>query len=225
MEPVRILIAEDHDLTRIGIRTRLSREPQLQVLDEEATTGAEAIELAEKLAPDMILMDIRMPGVNGIEATRRIHQASPHIAILVLTMWEDDDSVFAALKAGARGYILKGEPVEKTIEAIRKGSQGEPEFSPKIAQRVLEFFATPPATAAARSFPELTLREQDVLTLMARGLTNYAIAQELSLSPKTVRNYVSNIFSKLQVANRIEAIIRAQREGLVDDGDAVYHSG
>src|SRR5690349_17467245 len=123
MAPVRILIAEDHEFTRIGIRTRLKMEPQLQVLDEEATNGSEVIELAKKLAPDIILMDIRMPGVNGIEATYIIHQASPHIAILIHTMWDDDDSVFAALKAGARGYILKGEPVEKMIEAIHKVSQ------------------------------------------------------------------------------------------------------
>jgi DNA-binding NarL/FixJ family response regulator len=223
MDPIRILIAEDHQFMRFGIRTGLSRDPQLEILEEEATTGAEAIALAEKLAPDVILMDIDMPGVNGIDATRNISHASPRIGILILTVF-DDDKAFAAIRAGARGYLLKDEPVEKVIEAIRIVSQGESFLSPKIAQRVVEHFRraeehskSRPTPDYTQILPELTPREREILSLVAQGYTNTAIAEKLSLSQKGVRNRVSEIYDKLHVANRVDAVLLARREGLVHD--------
>jgi DNA-binding NarL/FixJ family response regulator len=154
-----------------------------------------------------------MPGLNGIEATRRILQANPDVGILVITMF-DDDSVFAAMRAGARGYILKGTEGEETLRAIRAVAGGAAIFSPAVAERMMRFFAQPSSSAPDVPFPELTEREREVLTLMAQGLTNRAIAERLVLSPKTVRNHVSNIFSKLQVADRAEAIIQARNAGI-----------
>ena len=158
-------------------------------------------------------MDINMPGVNGIDATRRIVQASPNIGVLVITML-DDDSLFAAMRAGARGYLLKGAEGDETLRAIRAVANGEAIFSPAVAQRLVQFFSTPAALPPSLEFPELTEREAEVLTLIAQGYTNAAIAEHLALSPKTVRNHVSNIFSKLQVADRAEAIVRAREAGL-----------
>lgn len=158
-------------------------------------------------------MDINMPGVNGIEATRRILHLSPSIGVLVLTMYEDDDSVFAAMRAGARGYLLKGVDQAEVLRAINAVSSGEAIFSPSIARRLIHYFSTLEKTASP-VFPELTDREREVLTLIAQGQTNAAIAEKLVLSPKTVRNHVSTIFSKLQVASRAEAIIRARDAGL-----------
>jgi DNA-binding NarL/FixJ family response regulator len=159
-------------------------------------------------------MDLNMPGINGIEATRRILATNPHIHILVLTMFDDDDSVFAAMRAGARGYLLKGAEGDETVRAIYAVSSGEAIFSPSIARRLMQYFGAPRPTAPPQAFPDLTEREREILTLMAQGYTNMAIAEQLVLSPKTVRNHVSNIFSKLQVADRVEAIIRARDAGL-----------
>src|SRR5262245_35462725 len=180
----------------------------------EATSGDEAITAADALQPDVVLMDLRMPGVNGIEATRHILQTSPHMRILVLTMFEDDDSVFAALRVGARGYLLKGADKAEIVRAIRAVERGEAIFGPAIAQRLIHYFATPRPTPAVTAFPELTDREREILTLIAQGWSNGEIAARLVVSLKTVRNYVSNIFSKLQVADRTEAILRARNAGL-----------
>jgi DNA-binding NarL/FixJ family response regulator len=212
MDPLRILIADDHPVFRYGLRALLKAEPELEVVGE-ATTGDEVIALAATLQPDLILMDLNMPGVNGIEATRRIMETSPRVAILVITMF-DDDSVFAAMRAGARGYLLKGEAGEETVEAIRVVSKGEAIFSSAIAQRLIQYFAAPRPAVPPQAFPALTEREREILTLIAQGYTNTAIAERLVLSPKTVRNHVSNIFGKLQVADRAEAIIRAKAAGL-----------
>jgi DNA-binding NarL/FixJ family response regulator len=212
MEPVRILIADDHPVFRFGLRALLSAEPDFAVVGE-ATTGEEALALAEALQPDLILMDVNMPGLNGIEATRRALEVSPRIGVLIITMFEDDASVFAAMRAGARGYLLKGAAGEETIRAIRSVSEGEAIFSPAVARRLIQYFSSPPASHAP-VFPELTEREREVLHLIAQGYTNAAIAEKLTLSPKTVRNHVSNIFGKLQVAGRAEAIIRARDAGL-----------
>jgi DNA-binding NarL/FixJ family response regulator len=182
------------------------------VVVDEAATGEEAIARVAELAPDVVLMDINLPGINGIEATRRIRETAPAVAVLVVTMF-DDDSVFAAMRAGARGYLLKDAQAEETVRAIHAVAHGEAIFSPSVAERLMEFFATPHASAPETVFPELTERERDVLGLLAQGYTNSAIAQRLSLSPKTARNYVSNIFSKLQVADRSEAIVRAREAG------------
>ena len=212
MEPIQVLIADDHTLFRAGIRALLNLFPDIQVVGE-AATGEEAIAQAEMLQPDIILMDLQMPGVNGIEATRRVIQNSPNIGIIVVTMFEDDSSVFAAMRAGARGYILKEAGEEEVLRAIHAVAQGEAIFGPAIAQRLVHFFSRP-HPEADRLFPELTDREREILDLIARGDTNAEIAQQLVLSPHTVRNHISNIFSKLQVADRAEAIIRAREAGL-----------
>lgn len=208
---IRIVIADDHPVFRFGLRALLTAEADTEVVGE-ATSGPEVIDLADTLQPDLILMDINMPEMNGIEATRQILQRHPGMAILIITMFEDD-TVFTALRAGARGYILKGAEGEETLRAIRAAANGEAIFSPVIAQRLTRHFVqTPPQ--AAQPFPELTGRERDILTLIAQGLTNSAIAERLALSPKTVRNLVSNIFSKLQVSDRGEAIVKARDAGL-----------
>jgi len=213
MEPVRVLIADDHPLFRHGLATLLSASPDFEVAGE-ATTGEEVIELAATLQPDVILMDIQMPGVNGIEATRRILHTSPHIRILIITMFEDDASVFTAMRAGARGYVLKDAQKADIFQAIRAVGRGEAIFSPAIATRLIDFFTTPRPAAPLEAFPELTEREREILSLIAQGYNNTEIATRLFLSPHTVRNYVSNIFSKLQVADRAQAIIRAREAGL-----------
>jgi DNA-binding NarL/FixJ family response regulator len=213
MDRIRILIADDHPVFRYGLRALLSAEPTTELVGE-ATTGEEAIEKALSLQPDVILMDLNMPGVNGIEATRRILTETPQVSILVLTMFDDDDSVFAAMRAGARGYLLKGAEGNETVRAIQVVGGGEAIFSPSIAQRLMQYFGTSRPTAPPKLFPDLTEREREILVLIAQGYTNPAIAEKLVLSPKTVRNHVSNIFSKLQVAGRAEAIIRARDAGL-----------
>ena len=213
MECIRILIADDHPLFRYGLRTLLQAESLFEVVGE-ATTGEEAVTLAASLLPDVILMDLTMPELNGIEATRRIVQVAPQSKILVLTMFDDDDSVLAAMRAGARGYILKGAEGDETIRAIQAVSSGEAIFGPAIARRLMHYFSEPSAVAAPPAFPQLTEREREILALIGHGYTNSAIAQRLVLSPKTVRNHVSVIFGKLQVAGRAEAIAQARDAGL-----------
>ena len=212
MEIIRVLIVDDHTLFRAGLRALLNLFPDVRVVGE-ASTGEEAITKVEALQPDIILMDIQMPGVNGIDATRRIIGAYPKIGIIVLTMFEDDSSVFSAMRAGARGYILKEAGEEEVLRAIRAVASGEAIFGPAIARRLVQFFSrSNPASDPV--FPELTEREREILDLIARGETNTEIAQRLVLSPHTVRNHISSIFSKLQVADRAEAIIRAREAGL-----------
>jgi DNA-binding NarL/FixJ family response regulator len=213
MDTLRILIADDHPLFRKGMRTLLTATSDIEVV-AEATTGQEAIEFADALQPDVILMDLQMPGINGIEATRQVLHNSPHIRILVVTLFEDDASVFTALRAGARGYILKDAQEEEIVRAIRAVGSGEAIFSPAIATRLIDFFATRRSGVPKEIFPTLTEREREILQLIARGSTNSDIAKQLGLSVKTVNNYVSNIFSKLQVVDRAQAIIRARDAGL-----------
>ena len=212
---IRLLIADDHPVFRFGLKALLETEDDIDVVGE-ATTGTEAVALAAEYRPDVILMDLNMPELNGLDATRRILAGQPDAGILVITMF-DDDSVFAAMRAGARGYVLKGAEGEETVRAIRAVANGEVIFSPAVAARVVQFLAHPPVEDAGQPFPELTPRERDVLDLMEAGLTNTAIAGRLVLSPKTVRNHVSNVFGKLQVADRAEAIIRAREAGLGRD--------
>ena len=213
MESITVLIADDHADFRAGLRALLEAADDLEIVGE-ATTGLEAVNQATQRQPDVILMDINMPDLNGIEATRRILYMSPHIRILMLTMFEDDDSVFAAVRAGARGYLLKGARKAEILRALRAVNNDEAIFGPGIAQRLIHYFATPHPATPAPLFPELTDREREILALMAQHLTNPEIANRLSLSEKTVRNQVSNIFSKLQVADRAQAIIRAREAGL-----------
>jgi len=219
MDKIRVLIADDHTLFREGLRALLTAAPEVDVVGE-AATGDEAIALALAQQPDVVLMDIQMPsasGVNGIEATRRLLHASPHIGVIMLTMLEDDDSVFAAMRAGARGYILKGADKTEVFKTLRAVAQGEALFGPAIAHRLMTFFSAlgpAPTSAPPLSFPELTEREREVLGLIAQGHNNAEIAERLVLSPKTVGNHISNIFSKLQVADRAQAIVRARAAGL-----------
>ena len=216
MEQIRVLIADDHPVFRDGLRVLLEATPDTTLVGE-AATGDEVVALAPMLEPDVILMDLKMPGLNGIEATRRIVAALPHIGILVVTMFEDDGSIFAAMRAGARGYLLKGADREEMLLAIRAVARGEAIFGPAIARRLMTFFAAPAPAAPAQAFPDLTEREHEILALIAAGRNNQEIADRLYLSLKTVRNYVSNIFGKLQVADRAQAIVRAREAGLGQD--------
>jgi len=214
LETLHILVAEDHPLFRKGMISLLSSVPEFEVVGQ-AATGEEAVVRAEQLQPDVVLMDLQMPEVNGIEATRRILQESPSVRVLVVTLFEDEDSVFMALRAGARGYVLKDAEEEEMVHAIRAVGRGEAIFSPNVATRVLAYFAaSSPGGASPQAFPTLTDREREILHFIAQGQPNPSIAKELSLSTKTVGNYVSNIFTKLQVADRAQAIIRAREAGL-----------
>jgi len=210
MTPMRVLIADDHLFYREGLRVMLGAVPEIQLVGE-ATTGDEAIERALALQPDVVLMDLKMPGASGIEATRRIVRENPRIGVLVLTMF-DDDSVFAAMRAGARGYLLKDARLEDVVRAIEAVGRGEAIFSPSIAGRLLAYFANNRPVRTA--FPELTEREHEILALIAHGRTNEQIGAQLVVSIKTVRNHVSTIFSKLQVADRAQAVVRAREAGL-----------
>ena len=213
MDTLRVLIADDHMLFRDGLRALLFTAPDAELVGE-AATGDEAIALATRVQPDVVLMDLQMPGINGIEATRQIVQMSPHIGVLVVTMFADDQSVFAAMQAGARGYLLKGANHTEMLRAIRAVGSGEAIFSPAIAVRLMEFFANMRPVVAPQVFPELSDREREILTLIAQGYKNAEIADRLVLSAKTVRNHVTNILSKLQVADRAQAIVRARDAGL-----------
>ncbi len=213
MEPIRILIADDHTLFRHGIRALLASVPDIELVGE-AASGEEAIAQAGALRPDVILMDIKMPGTNGIEATRRVLAENSGIAVVVLTMLEDDDSVFAAMRAGARGYVVKGADEAEMLRVVRAVAGGEALFGPAIAERLMAFFADAGPVPKARAFPDLTERERDVLGLIAQGLSNAEIASRLFLSPKTVRNHISSIFDKLQVTDRAQAIVRAREAGM-----------
>ena len=213
MEPLRVLIADDHPLFRHGLFALLNASPDFEVVGE-ATSGEEVVTMAAQLQPDVILMDIHMPGGNGIEATRRILHTSPNIRILIITMFEDDASVFTAMRAGARGYVLKDAQKADMLAAIQAVGRGEAIFSPTIATRLIDFFSAPRPAVPPQAFPELTEREREILDMIAKGHSNTEIATRLVLSPNTVRNYVSNVFSKLQVADRAQAIIRARESGL-----------
>jgi len=219
MDKISLLIADDHTLVRQGLSALFLTTPDIEVIGE-AATGDEAIAKAAELKPDVILMDIQMPrpdgtGMNGIEATRQILQTQPGIGIVMVTMLDDDNSVFAAMRAGARGYILKGADKADVLKTIRAAAAGEALFGPGIARRMMNFFREPPKTeATSPAFPELTEREREILTLIAQGQSNAAIAERLVISLKTVSNHISNIFNKLQVADRAQAAIRAREAGL-----------
>ncbi len=217
---VRVLIADDHPFFRDGLRVLLEATPDTELIGE-ASDGEQAARMAATLEPALILMDLRMPGMGGIEATRKILRENPDTAVLVLTMVEDDDSVFAAMRAGARGYLLKGADKEEMLLAIRAVARGEAIFGPGIAKRLIRYFSSPmqvqPVEAPRAVFPKLTDREREILELIAVGKNNQEISKELFLSLKTVRNYVSNIFTKLQVTDRAQAIVRAREAGLGQD--------
>jgi DNA-binding NarL/FixJ family response regulator len=210
-EPVRVVLADDHPVVRDGLRSLLGSLPGVELVGE-AATGREAVREAVLHRPDVVVMDLHMPDLDGIAATREIVRAVPAAAVLVLTMYDDDDSVFAAMRAGARGYLLKGAGQAEIMGAIRAVAAGQAIFGPGVAARVLGYFAAPPRPDVP--FPELTAREREVLDLIAAGQTNAAVAARLGLAAKTVANHVSTIFTKLQVAGRAEAIAVARRGGL-----------
>jgi len=212
-EQHRILVVDDHDDFRRGLEALIGSTDGMELVGS-ATDGVEAVRLALNLQPDVVLMDVHMPRLNGIEATARIVQSSPHISVVVLTMMEDEDSVFAAVRAGARGYLLKGARRGEIIRAIEAVGAGEVIFGPGIADRMMTFFRGPRTRPMSDAFPQLTERERVILGLIADGLENAEIARELGLSVKTVRNHASNIFAKLQVAHRAQAIIMAREAGL-----------
>ena len=211
--PIRVLVADDHRLFRDGLRALLNSAPDLEVVGE-AGDGEEVVEKASAVRPDVILMDLQLPGLNGVEATRRILRSQPNVNVLVLTMFEDTDTVLAAMRAGARGYILKDTDEEALLRSVRAVASGEALFGPAVAERLMRYLAeaTPPSGRAA--FPELTDREREVLSLLAQGLSNQAVADRMGISLKTARNHVSNILGRLQVADRTEAVARARAAGL-----------
>ena len=209
---IRVLICDDHPIVRAGLNALLGSLPDIEVVAVVAD-GQEAVREVVTLRPDVAILDLDMPRLDGILATRQISRAAPQVAVLVLTMYSDDDSVFSAMRAGARGYLVKGVEQDDILRAIRSVAAGEAIFGPGVAQRILGFL-TAPRDQSAVPFPELTPRETEVLDLLAAGLTNAAIAARLEVAPKTVANNVSAIFAKLQVADRAQAIIRARDAGL-----------
>jgi DNA-binding NarL/FixJ family response regulator len=221
MDAITILIVDDHTLFRTGIRKMLEAEPDMRVIGE-AASGQEALEQASKLLPDVILMDIQMSGpgtgaqnpLNGIEATRILHREMPHVGVIFCTMFKDDEFVFAGLKAGGRGYVLKDDDPDSMLRAIRAVGHGESLLSPAIAEKVMRQFSALPGKQTPL-VDDLTPREIEVLELIAGGRSNKEIAEALSLSEKTVKNHINNIFSKLHVCDRSQAMLYAIRQGLV----------
>jgi DNA-binding NarL/FixJ family response regulator len=217
MDPITIMLVEDHVLLREGTRELLDREDDLEVV-AEAGDGDEAVRLAEMHRPDVIVMDIALPGSNGLEATRRIKAVMPDAIILVLTAYDDDQFVFAFLAEGAAGYLLKDISATELIESIRAVHAGEPALHPTVAKKVIEYFAKSatrdPPTRDSGHEVDLTEREKEILVLAARGLTNAGIANDLGISSRTVQVHLSTVFGKLGVGSRIEAVLRALRRGL-----------
>jgi DNA-binding NarL/FixJ family response regulator len=212
--PIRIIVADDHPVVRGGLVALLRTIPSLDVVGE-AADGETAVRLTHEHRPDVVLMDVRMPGMDGVEATRQIREQTPESRVLILTMYDDDATVFTAMKAGAQGYLLKESEQDDIVRAVHAVVAGEAIFGPGVAARVLGYFTEPPrAVVAEYPFPELTHREREVLELLAQGMKNADIATALFLSPKTVSNQLTAIFAKLQVASRGEAIVRAREGGL-----------
>jgi DNA-binding NarL/FixJ family response regulator len=213
---IRVVLADDHPVVRGGLRALLSTIDGIDVVGE-AEDGEGAVREVQLARPDVLLVDIRMPVLDGVGATRKVRETAPETAVLVLTMYDDDATVFTAMQAGARGYLLKGADQDEIVGAIRAVASGQAIFGPGIASRVLGYFASPPVVpepAAEQPFPGLTSRERDILTLLAGGKRTADIAAELFLSPKTVSNNLTAIFAKLEVADRAAAIIRARDHGL-----------
>jgi DNA-binding NarL/FixJ family response regulator len=212
-QPIRLFIADDHALFREGIRALLSATPDIVCIGE-AATGEDAVRGVGEAEPDVVLMDINLPGINGIEATRQILHTHSATGVIMVTMLEGDASIFAALRAGARGYVLKGANHQELLQSIRAVAQGQVLFGAAVAARLAHFFARAQAGGADQPLPELSEREHEILDLIARHYTNPEIAQQLGIAEKTIRNHVSNIFNKLQVADRAQAIIKARKAGL-----------
>jgi DNA-binding NarL/FixJ family response regulator len=210
--PIRVAVADDHPVVRDGMRMLFASRADVEIVGE-AGTGDDIVAVTKQTRPDVVIMDVHMPGMNGIDATRRIVAEHPGVGVLVLTMYDDDDTVFAAMRVGARGYLLKGAEQDEIVRAVTAVAKGEAIFGASVASRMLAYFAEPPKRPEP-TFPELTAREREVLGLVAAGRNNATIARDLGLSAKTVANHVSNILTKLQLADRAAAIIRARDAGL-----------
>ena len=213
MDTIRVLIADDQAIMRLGLRNLLADFPYIEVV-AEACNGAEAVELANLHQPDVVLMDLKMPVLSGIEATRQICRTNPHISVLAITMFENDNKVFQVIQAGARGYLLKDVEQPQLVQAIQTIASGGVIFGAGIANRVLAYLSDEPKSMPTVAFAELTNREREILELIARGLTNNEIAEKLSLSPKTISNNVSNVLVKLQVVDRAKLILLALEAGI-----------
>jgi DNA-binding NarL/FixJ family response regulator len=209
---VRILLVDDHPVVRTGLRALIGTLPDLEVVGE-ATDGESSVKETLLTRPDVVLMDVRMEGMDGVEATRRIRAAAPDVAVLMMTMYDDDATVFTAMRAGARGYLLKGAGQEEIQSAVLAVAAGQAVFGPSVAARMLGLLGGP-APVADVPFPTLTDREREILDLLAAGRRTAAIAEAIFLSPKTVSNHLTAIFAKLEVADRAQAIVRAREEGL-----------
>lgn len=212
---IRIFVVDDHEIFRDGLRLLIESADDMMLIGE-AESGADVLSQLEADKPDLILMDINMPGENGIEVTRRIKQHYPDMTVLMLTMFEDDKSVFAAMRAGASGYVLKGIKHDEMLQTLRLAATGGAVFSPRIAGHIMQWFANM-GTAHKETgdeLPQLSRRELDILALIAAGDDNPTIAEKLVLSPKTVRNYVSQVLTKLEASDRLEAAAKARRGGL-----------
>jgi NarL family two-component system response regulator LiaR len=212
-EPITVMIVDDHEMVRKGARGYLDVQPEIVVV-AEAESGAEAVRLAREYVPDVVLMDLVMPGMDGVEATRKVKDISPRSQIIILTSFHEDEHIFPALQAGAISYLLKDVKAAELVEAIRKASIGEATLHPRVAARLIKQFSDK-ESVRSNLFTELTEREVEVLTLIARGLTNQKIADELVISIGTVKGHVSNILSKLHLADRTQAAVYAWQEGIV----------
>lgn len=218
MSEIRVLLADDQQLMREGLRVLLDLTPDIRVVGE-AGNGAEAVERVQALQPDVVLMDVRMPGLDGVAATRRLHKACPDVKVIILTTFDDDEYVFEGLRAGAVGYLLKDVPSEQLAEAIRAAARGEAFIQPSVARKVVaEFARLTEREHRRREQPlvePLSARELEVLALVAEGLSNREIGERLFITPGTVKNHVSNVLAKLGVRDRTQAILRAQELGLL----------
>jgi len=212
VETISVLIVDDHPVVRRGLRTFLELHEDVRVV-AEASNGIDGVSLAEELEPDVVLMDLVLPDLDGIEATRRIRSVSPSTSVIVLTSFADDDKVFPAIKAGATAYLLKDAEPQQLVEAVRLASRGEPLLHPKIAARLMQEVA---GGSERDAVEDLTARELQVLRLLAQGLTNKLIAEELVVSEKTVKTHVSNILAKLHLSHRTQAALYAVRRGLAE---------
>jgi DNA-binding NarL/FixJ family response regulator len=210
---VRVLVVDDHPLFRDGVRTALAGEDDLEVVAEADDVASAMARVADD-PPDVVLMDLNLPDASGIEATRRLRAEHPSVRVLVMTMSQDDDAVVAAMRAGARGYVVKGAGRRDLVDSVRTVAAGGAVFSPEVADRLAGYFTGLAAVPGREAFPQLTEREREVLELLARGLDNRGIARELFLSDKTVRNYVSTLLDKLEVESRADAVLRARNAGL-----------
>jgi DNA-binding NarL/FixJ family response regulator len=214
--PVRVLIADDHPMFRFGLTAAIGAAPEIDLLGE-ASSGEELVEMVDRVTPDVVITDLAMPGTDGVSATRQIKARHPGVAVLVLTMHEDDEAVFGAIRAGARGYMLKGADGGDIVRAVLSVARGDAVYGTNVAQRIVDFFTGADKSYATTVFPELTDREREILSLVAAGQTNHEIAHGLVLSEKTIRNNVASIMTKLQVSSRAAAVAKARDAGLGTD--------